>query len=285
MADPVVHNLNAADNIRGAYHTFHARVIRALRTQVGDSTRLGETSREATALLQAVEQVRHVLSRPKFTDKCLKHRERFPVAEYALIRRNLTMMMDDLNQACHRSMDPPSSGPPVVIQRQSVGSRGRPRVEINTSFLSNALQYRGPYSLSKIVGCSARTIRRRALEQGLVEPGLPVHSITVASDGSLTRIHASAIPPTADLTDEQLDALIASKLQIFPQFGRSMLQGSLRALGYRVPMTRIAASYLRVHGAPGRFGQRVIHRKKYSVAGANSLWHHDGQHGKPSISI
>ena len=61
-----------------------------------------------------------------------------------------------------------------------------------------------------------------------------------------------------------------------------MLFGRLKAAGYHVPVERIAASYLRVHGAPGSFGGRAVHRRAYHVAGANSLWHHDGQHGKPT---
>lgn len=58
-----------------------------------------------------------------------------------------------------------------------------------------------------------------------------------------------------------------------------MIRGRLKAAGFNVPMDRIAGAYLRVHGAPGIFGGRAIHRRVYSVPGANSLWHHDGQHG------
>jgi hypothetical protein len=64
-----------------------------------------------------------------------------------------------------------------------------------------------------------------------------------------------------------------------------MLKGHLKADGYRVPRARIAASYLRVHGSPGSFGARFIHRTPYNVAGANSLWHHDGQHGSCIVFI
>lgn len=46
-----------------------------------------------------------------------------------------------------------------------------------------------------------------------------------------------------------------------------------------MPRERIIESYLRVYGTPGVFGDRAIHRRVYTVAGANSLWHHDGQHG------
>jgi hypothetical protein len=66
---------------------------------------------------------------------------------------------------------------------------------------------------------------------------------------------------------------------MFPAYGRRMLSGHLRALGHKVPDPRLRDSYLRVHGIPATFGDCAIHRQKYSVPGANSLWHHDGQHG------
>ena len=64
-----------------------------------------------------------------------------------------------------------------------------------------------------------------------------------------------------------------------------MIFGRLKAAGHHVPVERIAASYLRVRGTPGSFSGRTIHRRVYKVAGANSLWHHDGQHGKYSSLI
>jgi hypothetical protein len=77
----------------------------------------------------------------------------------------------------------------------------------------------------------------------------------------------------------ELDRILSAVLDIFPTFCRRMLSGHLKAAGHHVPRERIAASYVRVHGSPGIFGDRSIHRKVYRVAGANSLAHHDGQHG------
>jgi hypothetical protein len=93
------------------------------------------------------------------------------------------------------------------------------------------------------------------------------------------RTYTSTSAPVSTISDADLDSLLASILQTFPNFGRRMLKGRLRVLGHRVPRERIAASYLRVHGSPGSFGGCFIHRKPYLVAGANSVWHHDGQHG------
>jgi hypothetical protein len=69
-------------------------------------------------------------------------------------------------------------------------------------------------------------------------------------------------------------------LEIFPAFGHHMITGWLKTAGYHVPRDRVAASFLNVHGSSGAFGDCSIHWKVYRVAGANSLWHHDGQHGK-----
>lgn len=209
-----------------------------------------------------------------------QHRERFPAAEFAMLQNNIGDMVKALDEACHRSMDPPSMPPPIVAHQSRTGKPGRPRIEIDPVFLTNALSHRGPHLLQHVTNCSARTIRRRALEQGLVQPGRPVLTQQMGEDGRMTRVHASTTPPTSDLTNEELDALMATTLEAFPQFGRSMLRGSLRASGHRVPLNRIHESYMRVHGAPGVFGERTIHRKTYSVPGANSLWHHDGQHGE-----
>lgn len=196
-----------------------------------------------------------------------------------MLQHNTAEMINALDQAHHQSLDPPSMPPPILTHHPRTGRPGRPRTEIDPSFLATALTHRGPTVIGRVAGCSSRTIRRRALEQQLVQPGLPVLRDHVQADGHITTIHTSTTPPTSNLSDEELDTLVASTLQAFPQFGRSMLRGSLKAAGYRVPMRRIHDSYMRVHGAPGVFGQRTIHRKSYSVPGANSLWHHDGQHG------
>lgn len=59
MADlnVAIHSLTPDDNLRVAYHTLTDRVGIALRTQVGDTARLGETRTQAFNLLEAAEQV------------------------------------------------------------------------------------------------------------------------------------------------------------------------------------------------------------------------------------
>jgi hypothetical protein len=190
-------------------------------------------------------------------------------------------MIDALNDARHQSSDLPTA--PTLVVTSWTSSGGRPRVDIDPNVLAQALELRGPTHLQNVFNVSSRTIRRRALEYGLVEPGVPVYTDTPQADGSVSRTYTSTSAPVSTISDEELDSLLAAALETFPNFGRRMLKGQLRTLGHRVPRERIAASYLRVHGSPGSFGVRFIHRTPYTVAGANSLWHHDGQHGSLSL--
>lgn len=188
-------------------------------------------------------------------------------------------MVEDLDNACYESRDPPEYPSLVAVQRVSTGRAGRPRLEIDHTILQHGLETRGTHSLAKALGCSARTVRRRALAAGLATPAPPVYTDTVAADGSMTRTYTSSTRPVSVFTDEQLDTAIASIFQVFPSFGRSLLRGHLRASGHNVPLARIREAVVRIQGTPGIFAGRAVHRKVYSVAGANSLWHHDGQHG------
>jgi hypothetical protein len=87
----------------------------------------------------------------------------------------------------------------------------------------------------------------------------------VNAEGMVERVHTSTTPPVSLISDNDLDALVASTLEIFPQFGRRMIRGHLKSQGYRIPRERMTHSYLRVHGAPAIFGDRQISRKRYSV--------------------
>ena len=108
------------------------------------------------------------------------------------------------------------------------------------------------------------------LNYNLANPGEPVAQHYSAAHGNQA---------VSDLTDDNLDHMIAEILTNFPAFGHRMLKAHLKALGHNVPATRIATSYIRVHGIPSTFGDGRIQRRQYSVPGPLSLVHHDGQHG------
>jgi len=190
-------------------------------------------------------------------------------------------MISDLNQAKSQSADIPDADPIQLTNRTYAGQRGRPRIEINATVLEESYSHRGPTQLGDVFGVSSRTVRRRALELGFVEPGEPVYVEFEDSEGKITRYYTgSSSSSVSTLSDAELDAIMLQILNSFPTFGRRMIDGHLKYLGHHVPRSRIQGSYARVHGPPvSAFGARRIHRRVYNVKGYNSLCHHDGQHG------
>ena len=211
-----------------------------------------------------------------------QHTHNIPPDKYNTLETSLELMSQSLDEAANQSNDQPDIPYVAPSTRIYTGRPGRPRVEINPGWLQTALDIRGgTTSLGTVFGCAPRTVRRRALELGLVEPGPPVYVDYVDPDGLVTRIYRSSTRAASDIDDEELDRIMASILQVFPSLGRRMIDGHLRYLGHAIPRPRLQASYARVHGAPSTgFGPRRIQRRVYNVAGPNSLWHHDGQHGK-----
>lgn len=193
----------------------------------------------------------------------------------------MLVALDDAAQASAGPSTSSAVSPSLVVcERIKTGKRGRPRVEIDPTFLEVALDLRGPTKLGKVFGCNSRTVRRRALEHGLALPGTPVRTETIAPDGSTTVTYSSSSRPVSTMSDAQLDDAIRRILQVFPKFGNRMISGRLKAEGHNVPRARIKAARIRVQGAPASFGtrQRII-RRTYYVPGPLSLVHHDGQHG------
>ncbi|KAJ7752190.1 hypothetical protein DFH07DRAFT_745091, partial [Mycena maculata] len=218
------------NNLRLAYHSFHDRVLSALRRMVGDPPQLNAVRDRGLALAAAAEQ----------------HRAVFPPDEYATLQTSISDMVTALDLACHESMDPPDGGPLVVTRHVRTGRRGRPRIEIDAQFLSAALDLRGPTGIAPEIGVSSRTVRRAALRAGLVQPGAPVFQTRINDEGVVERTHRSTAPPVSLISDAELDRLITSTLEVFPQFGRRMIRGHLKSQGYRIPRERITESYLRM---------------------------------------
>ena len=197
----------------------------------------------------------------------LKHRNLFPAEEFELIVNNLEAMVKLLDDAEDQSIDPPTTSPPSLLHLNHTGVPGRPRIEIDPDVLSRTLALEPKTTLADILGCSSRTVRRRQQE---VEDW----------NGILLT------PRRAALSNDELDPIVSEILKEFPHYGRSMLMGAMSFNGYNIPERRIRDSINRVCGAPSRFfGSRPIHRRKYYVPAANSLWHHDGQHGEFSDPI
>jgi hypothetical protein len=191
----------------------------------------------------------------------------------AAIQRNIKVLVDALDKARHASLDPPHAPPIELVKVVRTGRPGRPRHKINMAVVKQSIQLRTP--LSKIATKVLKTTSRRTLVRRMQEEGLHIEA-TAENPALLHDPHSGMTV----VTDEELDSLVATILQDFPNHGRIMMDGALFAQGVRVSSKRIRESLNRVKGAPAVFGRRKIHRKKYYVPGANSLWHHDGQHGK-----
>lgn len=183
-------------------------------------------------------------------------------------------MISHLDQARHASSDPLEDPAISFTYTVHTGRRGRPRIEVEPNLLSTALTLRPKTQIANTAKCSARTIRRRQLDYGIDTPG-PSRSQVQPTGGNDTPAHSRS----ETISDEELDQCLAIIIQDFPTFGRRLATASLRAHGVIVPESRVRDSLTRINGAPGVFGGRRVHRRRYKVAGANSLWHHDGQHG------
>ncbi|KAJ6473103.1 hypothetical protein C8R45DRAFT_1163534, partial [Mycena sanguinolenta] len=220
-------------NLRDAYQRLQRKVDFALRTQLGDAERLTRTSRDTARFLSAAEEHQHL----------------FPAAEFATLRSNIAAMQAALDRGATQSADPLNVPPLVVIRKVPNGKgTGRPKLDIDTQFLSSALKLRGAARIGRSLGCSARTVRRAALKSGLAQPGNPVHRREVQMDGSVARVWQSTAPAISAISDdpEELDRQVADILSLFPHFGREMISGALVARGFRVPRDRIEASYRRI---------------------------------------
>lgn len=195
-------------------------------------------------------------------------------------------MIEALTIAKEQSSDEPDDAPIETVYQECTGQRGRPRIVIDPDILRLTYQFRGPTALGKFFGISARTVRRQALAAGIVAPGQPVYVESVTADGTTSRTYTSSSGSVSDISDAQLDQLVGGIMTSFPAFGRQLIDGNLKAMGYHIPKRRLKASYLRVHGpTTAEFGARRIERRVYKVAGYNSLCHHDGQHGTQSLTI
>ena len=209
-----------------------------------------------------------------------QHTQIVPSGELSVVQSSIAEMLRCLDEAATASVDPPDVPPPTLTEIVHTGQRGRPRVHIDPDLLETAVSLRGPSELARLFGCAPRTVRRRALEHQFVQPGEPVYVNYTDEDGNTVRLYTTASRDQSGLTDEQLDEITRQILEVFPVFGRQMIDGHLKYLGHRVPRRRLEESYIRVHGPPtGAFGPRRIQRRVYNVPGPNSLWHHDGQHG------
>ncbi len=188
-----------------------------------------------------------------------------------------------LREAALISSDPPCRPPALVPAKfRDNGLGGRPSADIKYPLLRDLTRvYGGAAKIATLLGFHPRTIRRHQLRWGLVQPGsAPFQVEYVDEEGRAHWRHCASRPTMTAMTDAELDEAVSDILRDFPDYGRGMIFGALVSQGLRVSRERVDASRLRVHGPPPPFRQRTIAHIAYRVPGANSLWHHDGNHSE-----
>lgn len=271
------------NNIRIQYITLCEEVQGILCTRVGNVNELQGERDRVLQFLQYAQPVR-IFYYPGdtivFLTWLVQHSTSFDASEWSTLTSSIQTMVSELDNACIREADPTDDEPLNILSSVRTGRRGRPKIEISPSFLAEASAHRGPTGIGRSIGVRARTVRQQQLDYGLAILQLPVFENHIQPDGEVIQYRNEPPPRPQQVTDEELDAIIREILERFPLYGRSMLDGQLNSMGYNITRARARASYGRVNGVPHVFGDRRIHRRTYKVAGANALWHHDGQHGE-----
>lgn len=227
-------------------------------------------------------------------------------------------MRSEIRQQYEHALDSSHHGHPVLTEEVHTGGRGRPAIHIDPDFLRWAYSLRSTSSISRFLHVSRQTVRSALLEHGIAAPQANpfIHGREEPSstDGIEADSHSAAPTVTADsllnpdlplpaafppdipalpghhtvsftaplstLSDADLDELILCLRRHYCRAGVTMLHGMLLHLGHRIPRERIRQSLLRIDPVQRVFERIRIRRRTYSVPGPNSLWHHDGQHGK-----
>ncbi|XP_039461390.1 uncharacterized protein LOC120435654 [Oreochromis aureus] len=156
----------------------------------------------------------------------------------------------------HSDMDTRRS---AIVVDSSAGERGRAKLYVSKDHLKDLIKMDlSVPCISKLLGISQKTVRRRMEEWGL----------------SITATYSS-------LSDDELDNLIAAIKQESKNLGYRMVKGRLRALGHRVQWNRVWDSMRRVDSAgilERMANLGCVVRRTYSVPGPLSLLHIDTNH-------
>ena len=135
-------------------------------------------------------------------------------------------------------------------------TKGAPSIHIIESELKYLLDMQfTQVEIGKLLGCSACTIRRRILDFGF-----------------------QYITDFTQISDQDLGNLVTEFVS-FPSAGQNSPAGYLQSLDHHIQQWRIHESMFRVDpwGVQKR-SRCILHRRRYRVAGPNSLWHIDGNH-------
>ena len=137
-------------------------------------------------------------------------------------------------------------------------NRGRPTIPILRSHLQFYIEHNFTIQqISKMFGCSRRTIERRMQCYGI------------------PRIRARY----SSISDSDLKERITYITQNNPNLGERSIDGILRSTGLIIQRQRLRDIMWSVDPEGIQFRlRRALHRREYHVAAPNSLWHVDGYH-------
>ncbi|KAJ3964016.1 hypothetical protein EV361DRAFT_105831 [Lentinula raphanica] len=235
----------------------------------------------------------------EFSTLVSQHSNVFPdESEWQLLSSNLQGMRLDVQTIHDRRIEVSHHGHPDVLTWRHNGSAGRPRANIDPDFLRWAYTYRTVSGIADFLGLSRRTVRRALVEYGISRPGdvpfedqVPNHvegpsNLHPEIENAATLIQSSSSSThRSNMSNDTLDSFIRLLRSHYPRAGIQMLQGLLRRFGHVVSYETIRQSLLRVDPQQRIFERIRIRRRRYTVPGPNSLWHHDGHHHGESSSM
>ena len=220
-------------------------------------------------------------------------------------------MQMDIRLQYEEALDLSHHGHPIVVETVHTGRRGRPPIFIDPDFLRWAYAHRSTSGIARFLHVGRRTVRNALVNYGIAESqdnpfspsaeesedllevdtlldsrtaNIPIDVLGAqplnSTDVGLIGPVVSFTGPLSTLGDDALDTIILQLRAHFRRAGVSMLDGMLRQSGHHLPRNRIRESLMRIDPVHRVFQCIRIRRRVYSVPGPNSLWHHDGQHGK-----
>lgn len=153
-------------------------------------------------------------------------------------------------------VSPFSPGGTLKAEFDRSGGR-RPKFVIQKEQLMLLRELRFTWStIAKMYGVSRRTI------------------YNIRMNHSLLNAH---FPAFTEISDDELEIVIADIKKEMPDVGQTMLRGILESKGIHVSTTRIRECLSNLNPSNSQW-PRPIRRRVYSVPYPNSLWHIDGNH-------
>ncbi|KAJ3737952.1 hypothetical protein EV360DRAFT_91047 [Lentinula raphanica] len=289
---PFSNSLELLQEFRRHYHAFDSAVHQVANDQT-DVFHL-------QLLLEDINEFSNLVS---------QHSNVFPdESEWQTLSSNLQYMRLDVQTIHSRRLEQSHHGHPEVLHWEHNGAAGRPRAVIDPDFLRWAHTHRTTTGIADFLGLSRRTVRRSLLELGLVSPGnVPFEDGAHEQEDNVdhllnpnleipSRLHpdienaatsiqsSSSSNRRSNMSNDTLDSFVRLLRSHYPRAGIQMLHGMLRRLGQVVPYEAIRQSLIRVDPVHRVFDRIRIRRRRYTVPGPNSLWHHDGHHREDTLS-